>query len=150
LKKRVSLVLAACAVALAIPLSALAGGPNNKVTGDIWFNNPGFGSAHFAFSGQDVLNGTDKGTASYSDSLGGWVGTSSNVAVSSTTATMVVTVTSSTHPSVPVGSTHTFSFTDMGEAGINTGEPTSDNFTYGAGPTFYATAGNVQVHYRAS
>ena len=36
MKKRVMLALAVCALALTIPLSAIAGnGPSNKVTGDM-------------------------------------------------------------------------------------------------------------------
>ena len=141
--KRVTLVLALCALALAIPLSAVAGnGPNNKVTGDMWFTNPGFGLAHFTFSGHDVpAPGVDKGTASYSDIDGSWTGTTTNVTVNQTSGTMVVTVTSSTHPSVPVGSQHTFTFVDGGEPG------TSDYFTYNFGGHYAAEAGNIQVHY---
>jgi hypothetical protein len=63
------------------------------------------------------------------------------VKVNETTATMTVTVTSSTHPVVPVGSTHTYTFTDGGEPG------TTDYFTYFGGGHYTAKAGNIQVHY---
>ena len=46
MKKRVMLALAVCALALTIPLSAIAGnGPSNKVTGDMWFTNGDIGLA---------------------------------------------------------------------------------------------------------
>ena len=93
-----------------------------------------------------------RGTASYSDSKGGWSGTATSVAVTSrTTADMTVLVTSTTHPDVPLNSVLTFHFTDNGEAGINNGELGSDYFTFGDGVTHYnATAGNIQLHYVVS
>jgi hypothetical protein len=141
--------LAACAVALTIPLSAVAGSPAKKVTGNMWFTNGTYGYANFTFSGQDLgAANLDKGTASYTDSQGTWSGTATNVEVKSLTdATMTVVVTSSTHPDVPAGGTHIFHFVDNGEAGINTGLPTSDYFTYGTDSTLHtAEAGNIQIH----
>ena len=57
---------------------------------------------------------------------------------------MYVTVTSSTHGSVPVGSTHTFEFFDGGEGSSGTG----DYFTYNGGGHYTAETGNIQLHYR--
>ena len=76
--KRVTLVLALCALALAIPLSAVAGSPNNKITGNISFTNGASGLAQFTFSGHDVVGGVDKGTASYTDKDGSWSGTATS------------------------------------------------------------------------
>ena len=141
--KRGILVLAVCALAFAIPIGATAGnGPYNKVTGDMWFTNGTYGWANFAFSGHDVGSpAEDKGTAYYADSSGYWYGTATSVIVTSASATMYVTVTSSTHPAVPVGSTHVFGFYDMGEPG------TADYFTYGGAGHYTAEAGNIQLHY---
>ena len=121
-------------------------------SGNMQFINGTIGLATFTFSGQDVVNGPDKGTASYSDSKGGWSGTATIVNVTGAkTADMTVQVTSTTHPDVALNSVHTFHFTDNGEAGINTGEPGSDYFTYGADTTeLRAVAGNIQLHYVAS
>lgn len=143
--KKIVLVLVVCALALAIPLSATAGkGPYKKVTGDMWFTNPGYGWANFTFSGHDVGGpADDKGTAYYADSLGYWHGKATSVVVgASCHATMTVMVMHSTHSAVPAPSTHTFTFHDMGEPG------TADYFTYGAGTYHYmAEAGNIQVHH---
>ena len=51
--KKVTLVLALCALALAIPLSALAKGPANKATGDFWYGNLSDAPAHFVFMAHD-------------------------------------------------------------------------------------------------
>ena len=147
MKKRVTLVLALCALALTIPLSAIAGnGPGNKVTGDMWFTNSGMiGMGHFTFSGHDLgTAGLDKGTASYTDNDGSWSGKTTDVTVNSGIATMTVVVTSTTHPAVLPGSTHKYTFVDNGEGANATG---ADYFLYGSDPTqFTAQAGNIQVH----
>ena len=151
MKKRVTLVLALCALALAIPLSAAAGtGPANKVTGDMWYTNGSYGWANFTFSGHDVgASAVDKGTAYYADSSGSYYAKATNVEVGPTSATMSVQVTSSTHPDVPVGFQFTVTLYDNGEPDDN-GEPgTSDYFTFEGVPThFVAEAGNIQLHYR--
>jgi hypothetical protein len=142
--KKIVLALAMCSLVLAIPLIATAGnGPYNKVTGDMWFTNPGYGWANFTFSGHDVGAPTDdKGTAYYADGDGYWYGTATDVTVTSTSGIMYVTVTSSTHPAVPVGSPLWFTFYDMGEPG------TADYFTFAGGSYQYlAEAGNIQIHY---
>jgi hypothetical protein len=110
----------------------------------MWFTNGSYGWAQFTFSGHDVGSpAVDKGTAYYADSAGYWYGAATSVVVTSASATLSVTVTSSTHPAVPVGSTHVFTFYDLGEPG------TSDYFTYGAPPggPIVAEAGNIQLHY---
>jgi hypothetical protein len=148
MKKRVTLVLALCALALAIPLSAVAGNaPKNKVTGDMSFNNPTFGWANFKFSGHDGgASADDKGTATYTDMHGSWTGTATDVVVGDGTATMTVLISSSTHYAVQAPTSATFTFYDTGEAG--TSDETSDYFTtVHAGPHYTAEAGNIQIHY---
>ena len=143
MKKRVTLVLALCALALAIPLSAAAGnGPSNKVTGDMWYTNGTYGWANFTFSGHDVgPSAVDKGTAYYADGSGSYHAKATNVVVGSESATMSVRVTSSTHPDVPVGFEFTVTFYDGGEPG------TSDYFTFEGVPThFVAEAGQLPDH----
>ena len=145
MKKRVTLVLALCALALAIPLSAVAGnGPSNKVTGDMWYTNGSYGWANFTFSGHDVgASADDKGTAYYADGSGSYHAKATNVEVDAESAKMSVRVTSSTHPDVPVGFQFTVTLYDKGEPG------TSDYFTFeGVDTHFVAEAGNIQLHYR--
>ena len=145
MKKRFTLVLGLCALALAIPLSAVAGnGPNNKLTGNIWYTNGTYGWASFTFSGHDVgAPALDKGTAHYSDNLGSYDARATNVDVGPTSATMSLRVTSSSHPDVPVGFTFTVTLYDKGEPG------TGDYFVYAGVPDhFVADAGNIQLHYR--
>ena len=62
-----------------------------------------------------------------------------------TIATVTVVVTSSTHPAVPVGSVHTYTFFDTGEGSSAIGP---DYFLYGANDPhhFEAVAGNIQIH----
>lgn len=141
--KRIVLVLAVFALA-AIPVSASAGtGSHDKVTGDIWFTNPGWGWANFAFSGHDMGQpADDKGFAYYSDSTGWWYGTATSVHVADAeTAHMTVTVTTSTHSAVAVGSVITFYYYDLGEPG------TADWFSVGGSGHYTAEAGNIQVHF---
>ena len=102
------------------------------------------GPANHTFSGHDVVGGPDKGTATYTDSQGSWSGKATDVTVNSMFAIMTVEVTSSTHPLVPVGSTHMYTLYDNGEGEAGTG----DYFTYANGTHQYmADAENIQVHY---
>jgi hypothetical protein len=136
---------ALAAIAAIVAGSAFAAGnAAPKATGDIWFVNPYSGNApaHFVFN---ALSGaTAKGNVSYDDPSGSYTGKVTGVTVTGNQATFTAQVTSSTLPGVSVGSSYTWTVTDVGEPGVGNDYfvGVGDGFTT---PPLYVTAGNIQV-----
>ena len=155
--KKVTLVLALCALALATPLSALAGkSPANKVNGDLWFTNTS-GPAHWVFNAQDLATG-DKGSVTYQDADGIYTADVTDAVVKDGEATFTAEVTSSTIGYAYAGDTFTWTVKDNGEGSTGT----VDTFTFDHAvlailghqpytpnpiPSFDITSGNIQVHF---
>jgi hypothetical protein len=147
---RLFVLLAAFAVlAVIVAGSALAGGgAAPKATGDIWFQNTGYGpgtdvAAHWVFNAQE--GSPAKGNMSYTDQYGSYTANVTGVSVHGQDADITAQVTSSTYPYAQVGDTFSWTVHDRGEPGVG-----HDYFTYhwsGGNldlPTI--TAGNLQVH----
>jgi len=138
-------VAALAVVAAIVAGGALAAGnAAPKATGDIWFVNPYSGNApaHFVFN---ALGGsTAKGNVSYDDPSGSYTGKVTSVTVAGNQATFTAQVTSSTLPGVSVGSSYTWTVTDVSEPGVG------NDYFVGVGngfttPPLTVTAGNIQV-----
>ena len=118
-------------------------GPAGEVAGTMLFNNDSFGLANFTFAGQDGGMSADKGTAFYADKAGHYTATATDVEiVNSTTATMSLKVTHSTHKAVPVATEFTVTLYDAPGA--------RDYFMIHnqPGKQFEAKLGNINVNYR--
>jgi hypothetical protein len=148
MKRLFVLIAAVAAIAAIVAGSALAGGAAPSATGDIWFQNTGYGpgtnvAAHWVFNAHE--GSPAKGNMTYTDQYGSYTANVTSVSVNGNSADISAQVTSSTYPYASVGQTFSWTVYDRGEPGVG-----HDYFVYhGAGGDLQLppiTAGNLQVH----
>ena len=140
-------------VAVAAAPSLAAGSPSKKTTGDIVFNNTGYGigdvPAHWVFNA--IEGSPAKGSVFYEDKFGSYTAKVTSVTVDSANhdASFTAEVTVDNYAFASVGDT--FSWTVHDRAGVNGEQGVgNDYFTYnysgGSIDLPVITAGNLQVN----